>query len=436
MTRFAMPHLRASTEKLRRPRGILGGSLTLGLMLTVALFGPTAPASAAPSGSTSTGSASSGSASSGGSTGDETTGLYLEIKTNGQVYGELPNWFGAIGALVKAGSPVTWTYEVTNYGNSDVSGVKVTDKGTGNAAPSVTCPATIAAGATAQCQAAGTAIAGQYQNTATATATSTATSSSNAVAVASNEASSWYFGTVSGFTLEKRVNGTHQTAAPGLKVSEGDKVTWTYKMTNTGNYPVEDAMVEDSGTDGPVNVKCPARDDDQLAGGDSITCTAETTAIKGQYTNTATAMAEDPVAGVVYAYDSSWYFSSDDSTPEPTPTPTPTPEPTPTPTPEPTPTPTPTPSPEPTDATSPAPTDDPTGDPTSETTSGFSTNPSVDPSTSVGGGDAPGMDRTNAGSSDGALPSTGASVTWALLLGLLALGTGVTVLVTRRHNAH
>ncbi|MBU2694468.1 SdrD B-like domain-containing protein [Pimelobacter sp. 30-1] len=239
----------------------------------------------------------------------KTTGLTLVKKTNGRAYTATPDDFGAVGALVGAGSPVTWTYEVTNNGNAPVTGLEVTDAGSDETAPEVTCPERIAAGATVECTASGTAIKGQYENTASATATDL-----GGEPVTSNRATSWYFGVTAGLELVKLVNDTHQVKAPGLKVTTGSKVSWTYEVTNTGNYPVGDVSVADDGTDGTVAVRCPQTPEGGLRPGDTLSCTARTTAIEGRYENTATATSADPADGVAAgeATDQSWYHGVGD----------------------------------------------------------------------------------------------------------------------------
>jgi len=96
------------------------------------------------------------------------TGIQIEKWTNGQDADVAP------GPLVAVGSPVTWTYTVTNLGNTPLANVAVIDdqgvvptgplgdaNGNGKLDPTETWTYT----------AGGTAVAGQYTNTGTATAT-------------------------------------------------------------------------------------------------------------------------------------------------------------------------------------------------------------------------------------------------------------------------
>jgi uncharacterized repeat protein (TIGR01451 family) len=91
------------------------------------------------------------------------TGASVRIKkaTNGQDADEAP------GPTVPVGSPVTWTYVVTNTGTVPLTSVAVVDNPNGP----VPCPkTTLAAGESMTCTATGTATPGQYTNVGTVTA--------------------------------------------------------------------------------------------------------------------------------------------------------------------------------------------------------------------------------------------------------------------------
>jgi hypothetical protein len=99
--------------------------------------------------------------------------------TNGQRVAAAP------GPTLAVGSAVTWTYEVTNTGDSPLASVAVTDDRQG----SVSCPkSALQPGETMTCTAHGSAIAGQYHNIGTATGQP---SCGNAVSASD---SSWYSG--------------------------------------------------------------------------------------------------------------------------------------------------------------------------------------------------------------------------------------------------
>ncbi|HXF62100.1 MAG TPA: SdrD B-like domain-containing protein [Caldilineaceae bacterium] len=101
--------------------------------------------------------------------------------------------------------------------------------------------------------------------------------------------------------LKKYTNGPGQPPADadtptGPQIPEGETVTWTYIITNTGLLTLTDLSLVDNqiggiGPGGPIN--CPAAND-ILGPGESITCTATGVAQPGQYANigTVTALTE------------------------------------------------------------------------------------------------------------------------------------------------
>jgi len=94
-------------------------------------------------------------------------------------------------------------------------------------------------------------------------------------------------------SLLKSVNGQPADSAPGVYIERDDAVTWNYVITNTGNTTLRNVTLTDhvdaGGEPDPTPV-CPwgGNTGHVLARGESITCTASSTAIVGQYTNTAT----------------------------------------------------------------------------------------------------------------------------------------------------
>jgi uncharacterized repeat protein (TIGR01451 family) len=201
--------------------------------------------------------------------GQENPGLKLVKLTNGQDANTAP------GPQIAAGSPVTWTYQVTNTGNVALSNVSVSDdKGV-----AVTCPkATLAAGESMTCTGHGTAQACQYENLGTATGKTpsgqTLTSSDP----------SHYFGTTSpAIDVETKVNGEDADSPTGPEVPAGSAVSFTYVVRNTGDVTLTGIHVTDSHG---VSVSCPKT---TLAAGESMTCTANGTAQTGQYSATGSA---------------------------------------------------------------------------------------------------------------------------------------------------
>jgi uncharacterized repeat protein (TIGR01451 family) len=214
--------------------------------------------------------------------------LVLQKATNGQD-ADLPP-----GPTVMPGSPVTWTYTVTNPGPATVTGLAVTDDQLG----AVSCPqTTLAAGASVTCTANGTAQAGQYANLGTATAQLPAGGTVTATDL------SHYFGNV--IDLQKATNGQDADLPPGPVVAVGSPIAWTYVVTNLGSDPLTNIAVTDSQG---VTVTCPGT---TLAGGAALTCTAAGTAVAGQYANEGLVTADHPTLGPVGASDPSHYFGQD-----------------------------------------------------------------------------------------------------------------------------
>src|SRR5262249_32603181 len=156
------------------------------------------------------------------------------------------------------GSPVTWSYLVTNTGNVPLNSIAVSDDVLG----AITCPGTsLAPGESMTCTATGTAAAGQYENNGTVTAVPTSGGT------VTDTDPSHYFGSAAGIDIEKDTNGESAELAPGPFIPVGGPVTWTYVVTNTGNSPLANVVVTD---DQIGTITCPAT---TLAVGASMTCT-------------------------------------------------------------------------------------------------------------------------------------------------------------------
>lgn len=236
-----------------------------------------------------------------------TPSFSLVKKTNGVEYDAAP------GALVAAGSTVTWTYEVTNTGDAPLDDIAVSDAftdgsgTTGTLTPTSEADGPLLPGETRTFEATGTAVSGQYQNTATATATAV---DDEGAALPQQPApqidDSWYLAGESGLSIIKTTNGEEVTSAPGLWLTPGSDVEWAYTVTNTGQLPLIDVLVTDVDSEGMLVFEDVI---DRLEPGESATLTASGTAIVGQYRNTVTAEASDPAGeGTLVAADDSWYF--------------------------------------------------------------------------------------------------------------------------------
>ncbi|MBN6035371.1 DUF11 domain-containing protein [Amycolatopsis sp. 195334CR] len=178
-------------------------------------------------------------------------------------------------AVIHAGEQVTWTITVTNTGGNALDPVVVTDDTTpacgrtlGALAPGAstefTCTGNPAVTTTNTVTATGTDAVGQ-QATDTASATVTVIRP--------------------GIQIEK-------SAEPAL-VREGDEVTFTITVTNTGDVPLSGVSVAD-----PVASAC-ARTIGTLAPGAVQTYECTMSALADDFTNTATASGIDPIGGSV-----------------------------------------------------------------------------------------------------------------------------------------
>ncbi len=146
------------------------------------------------------------------------SGIDIEKATNGQDADAEP------GPEILAGSPVTWTYVVTNTGNAELTNVVVTDDQLGKIG---TIPS-LAAGESVTFNASGTAEPGQYENMGTATGTTP-----SGLADVSDIDPSHYLGTTPPFPLgptSRVYNAATGDAATGDPVL-GATVTLFYSAT-------------------------------------------------------------------------------------------------------------------------------------------------------------------------------------------------------------
>ncbi len=181
------------------------------------------------------------------------------------------------------GTTVTYSYQVTNDGNVTLNKVAVTDPMNGLSA--VSCPnSTLAPSAKETCKATYTTTQadvdrGWLKNTGTATGTSQVGTTVTAKA-------SWFIPAVQtpAITIVKTANKTSFNAA-------GTKVTYSYKVTNTGNVTLGPVVVTDA-MDRLSAISCPAS---TLAPAATETCTAsyvttQADVDRGSIKNTGTAI--------------------------------------------------------------------------------------------------------------------------------------------------
>jgi hypothetical protein len=224
--------------------------------------------------------------------GDQNPAIAIEKRTNGQRATAAP------GPKLTMGSPVTWTYLVTNTGDANLTDVQVADdKGV-----AVTCPKTsLHPGEAMTCTGTGTAVAGQYENTGTVTA-----ADSCGIKVSAQDVSH-YFGDPptlppAAITIKKYTNGEDADAAPGPQIQVGAAVVWDYVVTNSGQAALSSVHVTDNRG---VAVSCPKT---SLAVGEVMHCTGNGTATAGQYENIGSVTANPPSGPAVTASDPSHYF--------------------------------------------------------------------------------------------------------------------------------
>ena len=134
---------------------------------------------------------------------------------------------GSDNPTIPVGSPVVWTYLVTNTGNVDIDTVVVID----DQGVSVSCPKTsLLIGEVMQCTASGTSTPGTYNNIGTVTANYLGR------AVTASDGSS-YFGSAPSVDVQK----TPDTQV----VVQGQSASFTITVTNTGNIPLANVVVTD-----------------------------------------------------------------------------------------------------------------------------------------------------------------------------------------------
>ncbi|HEY5727217.1 MAG TPA: SdrD B-like domain-containing protein, partial [Acidimicrobiia bacterium] len=184
------------------------------------------------------------------------------------------------GPNIPEGDPVVWTFDVVNTGNTAVSGIVLVDDQLGP----ITCPLdTLGVGEEMRCTATGTAERGQYANTATVTGVD------EAGTTVSGEDPSHYFGFIVEVDIEKFTNGEDADEPTGPQIPVGEPVTWTYEVTNPGDFPLADVVVTDDQGVTPVFVSGDTNGDDVLDPGETWLYEATGTAEVGQYANVATA---------------------------------------------------------------------------------------------------------------------------------------------------
>ena len=189
-----------------------------------------------------------------------------------------------------SGQVITYSYEVTNTGNVTLHDISVIDPLPGLSV--LTCPSTtLASGASETCTATYTTTqadvdAGSVTNTGTATGTSP-------TGVIVTDSSTLTITAVQTPALTMVKTGS----VPDFE-QPGQTVTYSYKVTNTGNVTLHDVAVTDPHPNVSA-ISCPGGQPFSLAPGASTICTATYTTTQadvdaGKITNTATARGVSP----------------------------------------------------------------------------------------------------------------------------------------------
>ena len=165
----------------------------------------------------------------------------------------------APGPYLTTGSTVTWSYELTNLGNTNLNDIVITDSDIGivpipvigSITGDINNDGILDVGETWIITATGTAIAGQYMNTVLITAEDP---NNDPIPTTDNHSDiSHYFGTETDIEIEKDTNGFDADSPTGLNVPSiniGDPITWTYKISNpissNISFLISDITVTDS----------------------------------------------------------------------------------------------------------------------------------------------------------------------------------------------
>ncbi len=200
----------------------------------------------------------------------------------------------SINSFATAGTPVTYSYDVTNTGNVTLNPVTVADNKLG----AVTCPGpSLAPNASETCTATYTTTqadvdAGGVSNTGTVTGTSPTN-------VEVTDTSSLTIPFVAAPSI-----GIDKSASPTIFSAAGAVISYSYDVTNSGNQTLDPVVVTDNKL-GPIT--CP---DPSLAPNASETCTATYTTTQtdvdaGSITNNATASGTPPTPAPIVTAESS-----------------------------------------------------------------------------------------------------------------------------------
>ncbi|MDI6718530.1 MAG: SdrD B-like domain-containing protein [Methanomicrobiales archaeon] len=223
------------------------------------------------------------------------------------------------GPLIPVGSPVNWTYTVTNTGNVTLTGIRVVDDREGE----ICVVESLSPGASFTCNKSGSAKLGQYKNVGTVMATVSAEQKNYilislteiAAGTVTDSCTSYYRGVHSGpaIDVEKQVSvdggSTFYDADDpwGPVVQPGSPVQWRFLVNNTGEFLLQNVTVVD--TDADLNITCPESKLWKFGPGEDMVCFANGTAVKGPHKNVVNASGSHGNIWV-YAEDPAHYFGT------------------------------------------------------------------------------------------------------------------------------
>ncbi len=256
-------------------------------------------------------------------------GVTVGIDITKYVQGEDAN--DAPGPLIDADGTAAFTYEVTNTGNSPLTIDSIVDDAGTPLDLSDDFVPTFVSGDTNDdglldpdetwsYEMDRTVVEGAYSNNVVVDATGPSTVDENGDPVEGEEVTddddANYYGTEPAIAIVKVTNGDDDVFIPN-----GDLVTWTYTVTNTGNVPLANINVEDNQEGTATYISGDTNNDNLLDLNETWTFEIDGTATEGTYTNegTATGTAPEttdeegnPVEGEeVNANDPSNYYGSE-----------------------------------------------------------------------------------------------------------------------------
>ena len=194
------------------------------------------------------------------------------------------------GVSVAAGANVTYTFEVTNTGNVDLTNVQVVDNDLSPAFTDTIASLTVGQSVTLTTTRPAPAAGMQFMNTATASgqdSSGTMVSDTDPACITTPGPA---------ITIEKLANGDPADACPGVSVAPGSTVTYTFQVTNSGDVPLTNVQVVDNDLTPPFTDTIGNLSVGQMV---TLTTTRPAPAAGVQFQNTATASGQDSLGTTV-----------------------------------------------------------------------------------------------------------------------------------------